>query len=930
MLGNMLEWLDFGIYGYSQSDISVQLFAGSETASWATFGLGYAFRPVGAFVLGKLSDAYSRKSSFLVAMLGMAFSTALMATIPAVCGEEGVTIDYCVGAVWKSAVPAVALRCVQGFSAGAAAGGINVIQSELWSTSDRKGALAQSVGVNNASGAAASMLSAAIVFGLRSVLGSETYAAWGWRLAFLAVVPPSMLASYLMHTSVPESNEFATTDDDVVVLKHNESIKNDVSDAVVNPAAPMRTTSVGPRLGSIYESSPKVPIPASTTMSRDPPWLVIVVSIYVQFAIAAYNNLNVSYAKEHYGVSVSTATLMQVVGKAVQVGMTPLAALLADLRGWYGACAFGGIMCSVLALPMMTASEFGGVISTWMLISVAFPIVSTVWILNAPLLATSIFPVETRSKGTSLVMATAAAISGFFPLALNEITNVYASGVVLAVVAALASCGILWLGRITALKHLVLHDNALSGSIPPLSGIPSLRYLQLSGNRLSGTIPPQLGDHLHLSSLDVSRNRLSGGIPAELANLRFCGMVSRFAPPRSDLCSLADPVAPGGEGNQFDCPVPPLPAPFQPAATFGGSSYSYGAGDANAWLAPKQASQPPPPPPPPPPLQGAVAAEFSTHESGRADFRGKHGQMYAFFSAPGLAVNVKTEDNPDASFLLNKNHHHLEVDGSFITEVHIVALVGGKKRKAANSQVATASFWASELSEFNTGWRVELAVRGNNVYGRLSGPAHRLDMSFTAADSDTAALAMPHGLIGQSFSAPARREGKVDDYPLEGHFATSAMAEGAVEGTPGLYEVSSPYATSEFTFSRFSQPLGEAVRPRGQHHGDRLALDENAVQCGAASEALTQCLRNHGLSLDPMLLVSEPSPQSDLCLPALHAYQRCGRDVLLVLELTRQGGCQAEVAAARRCNEAPSANCESAELAAMLCLQRGAASRPPD
>lgn len=305
MLGNMLEWLDFGIYGYSQSDISVQLFAGSETASWATFGLGYAFRPVGAFVLGKLSDAYSRKSSFLVAMLGMAFSTALMATIPAVCGEEGVTIDYCVGAVWKSAVPAVALRCVQGFSAGAAAGGINVIQSELWSTSDRKGALAQSVGVNNASGAAASMLSAAIVFGLRSVLGSETYAAWGWRLAFLAVVPPSMLASYLMHTSVPESNEFATTDDDVVVLKHNESIKNDVSDAVVNPAAPMRTTSVGPRLGSIYESSPKVPIPASTTMSRDPPWLVIVVSIYVQFAIAAYNNLNVYMASRSAALELS-------------------------------------------------------------------------------------------------------------------------------------------------------------------------------------------------------------------------------------------------------------------------------------------------------------------------------------------------------------------------------------------------------------------------------------------------------------------------------------------------------------------------------------------------------------------------------------------------------------------------------------------------
>ena len=61
---------------------------------------------------------------------------------------------------------------------------------------------------------------------------------------------------------------------------------------------------------------------------------------------------------------------------------------------------------------------------------------------------------------------------------------------------------------------------------------------------------------------------------------------------------------------------------------------------------------------------------------GRADFRGKDGQLYCFLSAPGLAVNVKTED---AAFTLH--HGRLRVDGSFITEVHLAAIVGGSKRK---------------------------------------------------------------------------------------------------------------------------------------------------------------------------------------------------------------------------------------------------------
>ena len=227
---------------------------------------------------------------------------------------------------------------------------------------------------------------------------------------------------------------------------------------------------------------------------------------------------------------------------------------------------------------------------------------------------------------------------------------------------------------------------------------------------------------------------------------------------------------------------------------------------------------------------------------GNADFRGRNGQLYNFFSAPGLSVNVKTED---ARFLLNGDQ--LTVEGSFITEAHLMARVGSRK----TVKFAKASVWASQLNEDNWGWEVvngscgvvddhdrgrafkfgargskrcgplhqapalsgrprpsletpprrharrcyelsmemdvmasarfsagnwTITVRGNHVYGWLSGPRHRLDVSFSAK-GDGAARSVPHGIVGQSFSSLAPRYGRTDQYPERGVFRTSAMAE---------------------------------------------------------------------------------------------------------------------------------------------------------
>ena len=175
------------------------------------------------------------------------------------------------------------------------------------------------------------------------------------------------------------------------------------------------------------------------------------------------------------------------------------------------------------------------------------------------------------------------------------------------------------------------------------------------------------------------------------------------------------------------------------------------------------------------------------------------------------------------------------MDGSFITEVHFVARVGGRKNKPC-----LASFWAGEVNEFNTGFNMVngtcgggpffvgtgaskrceemliavrfssaeftigdwvALVRANWVYGHISGPAHRLEVSLRARGG-VAARHLPHGLVGQSFASAAPRFGRVDEYPASGTFRTSAMAEGAIEGEAGMYEVEAAHAT-DFPFSRF-------------------------------------------------------------------------------------------------------------------------------
>src|SRR5256714_13420929 len=86
-IGTVIEWYDFYLYGVLAAFFTTQFFPkGNDTAallaSLATFGAGFAVRPFGAAVFGRIGDMIGRKFTFLVTITVMGVSTALVGLLP--------------------------------------------------------------------------------------------------------------------------------------------------------------------------------------------------------------------------------------------------------------------------------------------------------------------------------------------------------------------------------------------------------------------------------------------------------------------------------------------------------------------------------------------------------------------------------------------------------------------------------------------------------------------------------------------------------------------------------------------------------------------------------------------------------------------------------------------------------------------------------
>jgi MFS family permease len=197
-VGTMIEWYDFYIFGSLAAIIATQFFPGANpTASFlktlATFAVGFAVRPFGALVFGRIGDLTGRKFAFLATLLIMGGSTAAIGFLP---GYDRIGI--------AAPIVLVILRLLQGLALGGEYGGAAVYVAEH-APDGRRGYYTSFIQTTATLGL---FLSLAVILIVRGVVGEDAFKIWGWRVPF--VLSLLLVAiSYYIRIRLRESPLFA-------------------------------------------------------------------------------------------------------------------------------------------------------------------------------------------------------------------------------------------------------------------------------------------------------------------------------------------------------------------------------------------------------------------------------------------------------------------------------------------------------------------------------------------------------------------------------------------------------------------------------------------------------------------------------------------------------------------------------------------------
>jgi MFS family permease len=173
--GTVFEWYDFYLYGSLTAFISLHFFSGvNETTGFIlalmAFAAGFAVRPFGAIVFGRLGDLWGRKNTFLVTMLLMGVSTFAVGLLP----------DYSQIGV-AAPIILVLLRLLQGLALGGEYGGAATYVAEH-APDGKRGLYTSWIQTTATLGL---FLSLVVIILVRTQVGEEAFKAWGWRIPFL-------------------------------------------------------------------------------------------------------------------------------------------------------------------------------------------------------------------------------------------------------------------------------------------------------------------------------------------------------------------------------------------------------------------------------------------------------------------------------------------------------------------------------------------------------------------------------------------------------------------------------------------------------------------------------------------------------------------------------------------------------------------------
>jgi len=214
-VGTSIEWYDFFLYGTAAALVFPKLFFPTSSAytgtleSFATFFVGFAARPLGAWIFGHFGDRIGRKATLIITLLLMGIATFLIGVMP----------TYSAIGLW-AALLLIVLRVCQGVGVGGEWGG-SVLMSMEWHRGNRRGFIASWPQAGVPIGLALSIGAVRVA----SAWTGDGFTRWGWRIPFL-LSALLILVGLFIRLRVLETPLFAR------VLAQKEVAKAPVPEAV--------------------------------------------------------------------------------------------------------------------------------------------------------------------------------------------------------------------------------------------------------------------------------------------------------------------------------------------------------------------------------------------------------------------------------------------------------------------------------------------------------------------------------------------------------------------------------------------------------------------------------------------------------------------------------------------------------------------------
>ncbi len=402
-IGSAVEYYDFFIYGTAAALVFPKLFFSPDDpqaaaiASFATFGVAYLARPIGAVFLGHVGDKFGRKRVLTFTLLLMGISTFLIGCLPTY-GQAGLLAPALL----------VLARLLQGISAAGEQAGASSMTLEHAPANQRAFYTSFTL-----SGTQAGLILATLAFLPVSAMPEEQMLSWGWRIPFFMSVVVVAVGFWVRRT-LPETPAFEA----------ERRARDDER------------------------------LPVIDLVNRQwPDLLRVVFAATIAVVSTIFTVYTLSYAVNTMKLPRPTMLTLLILCNVVALIAIPLWAKLADRIGRRPVFMFGALGCAVLIYPYLWAighSDITMIYVVGLLLSgVVYSAANGVW----PALYSEMFDTRVRLSGVAIGTQIGFALAGFAPSIAASIQAEGASGwmpvAVFVTVVCLVSAGSIFTARET-------------------------------------------------------------------------------------------------------------------------------------------------------------------------------------------------------------------------------------------------------------------------------------------------------------------------------------------------------------------------------------------------------------------------------------------------------------------------------------------------